>query len=56
MALKKCKECKNDVSTSAQTCPHCGAKTSLAIKFVETILGLIGLAIIVPILYLIFSS
>ncbi|WP_419246196.1 zinc ribbon domain-containing protein [Serratia sp. NFX21] len=51
MALKKCKECKSDVSTSAQTCPHCGAKTSLA-----NILGLIGLAIIVPILYLIFSS
>ncbi|MGP0851725.1 zinc ribbon domain-containing protein [Serratia sp. CY83950] len=26
MALKKCKECKHEVSTSAQTCPHCGAK------------------------------
>ncbi len=25
MALKKCKECGNDVSTQATTCPKCGA-------------------------------
>lgn len=24
MALKPCKECKQQVSTSAKTCPHCG--------------------------------
>ena len=24
MALMKCPECGNDVSTSAETCPHCG--------------------------------
>ncbi|WP_423359080.1 hypothetical protein [Pseudomonas citronellolis] len=24
MALKKCKECKKDVSSKAKTCPHCG--------------------------------
>ena len=26
MALKKCRECGNDVSTSASACPKCGAK------------------------------
>jgi hypothetical protein len=26
MALIKCKECGNDVSTTAKTCPKCGAK------------------------------
>lgn len=25
MALKKCFECKGDVSTEANSCPHCGA-------------------------------
>lgn len=24
MALKPCKECKKEISTSAKTCPHCG--------------------------------
>lgn len=24
MALKPCKECKAEISTSAKTCPHCG--------------------------------
>jgi RNA polymerase subunit RPABC4/transcription elongation factor Spt4 len=27
MALVKCKECGEDVSTKAKTCPNCGAKT-----------------------------
>jgi len=26
MALTQCKECKKEVSTSAKTCPNCGAK------------------------------
>lgn len=26
MALTKCKECKKEVSTSAESCPHCGVK------------------------------
>lgn len=26
MAMTKCKECKQQVSTSAKTCPHCGVK------------------------------
>ncbi len=26
MALKKCRECRNEVSPKAETCPHCGIK------------------------------
>lgn len=26
MALKPCHECKQEVSTGARTCPHCGVK------------------------------
>lgn len=28
MAMTKCKECGKDISTTAKTCPHCGASTS----------------------------
>ena len=24
MAITKCRQCRQDVSTEAQTCPHCG--------------------------------
>jgi hypothetical protein len=30
MALKPCRECKKEVSTSAATCPHCGTKSPTA--------------------------
>ena len=26
MAMIKCSECGNEVSTTADSCPHCGAK------------------------------
>lgn len=26
MAMKPCRECKEQVSTQAKTCPHCGTK------------------------------
>lgn len=46
MALKKCMECDGTLSSSAATCPHCGAKqpkkTSM---FTWVVLGVIGLAI-----------
>lgn len=29
MAIKKCKECGQEVSTKASACPHCGAKDPL---------------------------
>lgn len=43
MALKKCKECGNDVSTEAASCPKCGA----LIKKQIGCLGYIGLAFLV---------
>jgi DnaJ-class molecular chaperone len=30
MALMECPDCKNQVSTSADTCPHCGNKQFFA--------------------------
>ena len=29
MALIKCKECGNEISSSANVCPHCGIKVSI---------------------------
>ncbi len=44
MALKKCKECGNEVSTKAKKCPNCGApvKTSSSVGCL-TIIGVIFL-------------
>ncbi|CAI1018028.1 DUF2511 domain-containing protein [Serratia quinivorans] len=56
MSLKNCKECKKEVSTTAKTCPHCGAKNPGQGKVAETILGLFGFAIIGIVLYFIFGS
>lgn len=51
MALTKCKECGNDVSTTAKACPKCGAKvkkpTSLAMK---VLLGVLGFGIVAAML------
>lgn len=43
MALKKCKECGNDVSTEAAACPKCGA----VIKKKSTFLRFIGGALLI---------
>lgn len=32
MALIQCHECKNNVSTEADSCPHCGAKVKVQVK------------------------
>lgn len=42
MALKKCPECGNEVSTRADKCPHCGAKVNKKIGC----LGIIGILIL----------
>lgn len=50
MALKKCRECAKEVSTSVKTCPHCGKKnpsTSAAEEFFGGIFGLIVLGFFV---------
>jgi hypothetical protein len=43
MALKKCQECGNEVSTKADKCPHCGAKVKSGIGC----LGLIGIIFLI---------
>lgn len=48
MALKKCKECGNDVSTKADSCPKCGAKIKAksigcgGLILVLIVIGIIG--------------
>lgn len=41
MTIKKCKECGNDVSTKAESCPHCGAKQK------RTSIGCVGAIFII---------
>lgn len=50
MALKPCKECKQEVSTSAKTCPHCGVKnpTVTAKQQFVMVLGLLIAAVVTP--------
>ena len=44
MALRPCKECGNEISDKAVSCPHCGAaqpkKTSLFVKIIAWFFGL----------------
>lgn len=47
MALKPCKECKKEVSSTAKSCPHCGAKEP-GIGFKERLWGglvIVGIAV-----------
>lgn len=47
MALIKCEECGNDVSTEAKACPKCGAKVKKpASRLSKLVVVLIGVAII----------
>jgi len=50
MALTTCRECKKEVSTSANTCPHCGVKNP-GTKTKDTAVGVIGLVVLVGIVY-----
>lgn len=50
MALEKCKECGNEVSTTAVSCPKCGAKiqrTSMVTKLIAWLIGIIVLISII---------
>ena len=38
MALVECRECKNEISKSAKTCPRCGAKPRRTSKFTWLVL------------------
>lgn len=47
MSLVKCKECGGQLSTTAISCPHCGAKTPKRRGLVSwLILGIIGIGVI----------
>lgn len=47
MSLVKCKECGGQLSTTATSCPHCGAKTPKRRGLVSwLILGIIGVGVI----------
>lgn len=49
MALIKCKKCNGDIDSSAQTCPHCGAK--LKSSFLEAIVAIILIIIVLCIVW-----
>lgn len=45
MAMKKCKECGNDISSRAEKCPHCGVKRKSNLGCGGFLLIVIALAI-----------
>ena len=53
MALIKCKECGKEVSSEAETCPHCGARIASKSMGCGSIVGIV---IVVGIIALIFSG
>ena len=52
MALKPCRECGEQVSTEAKTCPHCGVKRPVkqTSVFAWIILAVIGLGFVSAVL------
>lgn len=55
MALKPCKECKKEVSTSAKICPHCGVKDP-GVGAKETMIGGLIILAIAGVLFVSCSS
>lgn len=54
MALKKCKECGNPVSTKAATCPNCGTRVPKRLrKFMWIVGGTAGALVLIPIVIMI---
>src|SRR5262245_45797076 len=47
MALIKCKECGNEVSTKAETCPKCGARVARKPLGCGSAIGVIVLAAVI---------
>ena len=56
MALIKCKECDKDVSSEAETCPHCGAKLPKKRIWPKVLMGIIATPILLIILINVFMS
>ena len=44
MSLINCKKCNKEIDSSAQTCPHCGAK--LKSSFIEIVVAIIIIGVI----------
>ena len=55
MALKPCKECKQEVSTKAKNCPNCGVKNP-AVSGKETAQGCLGLIVLAVIIAVVVNS
>ncbi len=59
MALRKCKECGQQVSTAAESCPHCGARIRRrrsGSPFLFSCLGIIVGLVLVFFLFIVFVS
>jgi len=52
MAIKKCKECGNDVSEQAKTCPHCGVSAPAGKKHV----GCLGSSLVILAALIFFTN
>jgi hypothetical protein len=46
MAMKKCKKCGKEISSSAKTCPNCGAKQGLGAGWIIALLIATGLVLL----------
>jgi hypothetical protein len=56
MALKPCNECKQEVSTEATVCPHCGEPNPTYPRAQMKILyGALGLGAIIYVVWLIYA-
>lgn len=50
MALKPCLECKQEISTDANPCPHCGKKNPIGLsagQAVAVVFGIIALSVVI---------
>lgn len=57
MALIKCKECGNEVSSEAKTCPKCGAKVPKGMGLLSKIfLGLFGFVVLSAVLSAVLNT
>jgi predicted amidophosphoribosyltransferase len=59
MALKQCPECKKEVSSTAELCPHCGyklRKTSGCVTMIAAFFFLILLVLVVMALLKIIAA
>lgn len=56
MAMTKCPECKKEVSSGAETCPHCGKVLKIRSGCGGCLLFILGAAVFVVFAVIIFSA